>query len=65
MKPNNWVLAICILITMFSSKDLIGQEKELKYGKTPDKFFPYNNFQEAYKYYEEASFVEGVVQEHK
>lgn len=51
MKPNNWVLAICILISIFSSKDLIGQEKELKYGKTPDEFFPYNNFQQAYKYY--------------
>lgn len=32
------------------------QEKELKYGKTPDKLFPYQKFQEAYKYH----FVEPV-----
>lgn len=51
MKLNIWKLAIYILIVIFSNKDLIGQEKELKYGKTPDEFFPYNNFQEAYKYY--------------
>lgn len=51
MKLNNLILAFFILIAMFSSKDLIGQEKELKYGKTPDEFSPYNNFQEAYKYY--------------
>ena len=51
MKRNYWVLAIYILITMFSGKELKGQEKELKYGKTPDEFSPYNNFQEAYKYH--------------
>ncbi|UCE93750.1 MAG: ABC transporter substrate-binding protein [Flavobacteriaceae bacterium] len=32
------------------------QEKELKYGKTPDKLFPYQKFQKAYKYH----FVEPV-----
>lgn len=36
---------------MFWTKELIGQEKELKYGKTPDEFSPYNNFREAYKYF--------------
>tara|TARA_R110001583_G_scaffold191209_2_gene356142 strand:- start:11120 stop:12385 length:1266 start_codon:yes stop_codon:yes gene_type:complete len=36
---------------MFQGKELSGQEKDLKYGNTPDKFFPYNNFQKAYKYH--------------
>jgi ABC-type branched-subunit amino acid transport system substrate-binding protein len=31
--------------------ELRGQEKDMKYGNTPDKFFPYNNFREAYKYH--------------
>ncbi len=35
---------------------LQAQEKDLKYGKTPDKLFPYQKFQEAYKYH----FVEPV-----
>lgn len=50
-KRNYWVLIIFILIVMFSGRELKGQEKNLKYGKTPDKFFPYNNFQKAYKYH--------------
>jgi ABC-type branched-subunit amino acid transport system substrate-binding protein len=51
MKRNSWVLVIIILIVMFQGKELKGQEKDLKYGKTPDKFFPYNNFQKAYIYH--------------
>ena len=35
---------------------LQAQEKDLKYGKTPDKLFPYQKFQEAYKYH----FIEPV-----
>jgi branched-chain amino acid transport system substrate-binding protein len=30
---------------------LNAQDKELKYGKTPDRLFPYQNFQRAYKYH--------------
>jgi ABC-type branched-subunit amino acid transport system substrate-binding protein len=41
---------------MFQGLELIGQEKDLKYGKTPDKFFPYNNFQKAYIYH----FIEPI-----
>lgn len=51
MKRNFWVLVIFTLIVMFQGNELKGQEKDLKYGKTPDKFFPYNNFQKAYKYH--------------
>ncbi|PHS54358.1 MAG: hypothetical protein COB01_01850 [Lutibacter sp.] len=50
MKCNYWVLATFVLIIMFPNLELKGQEKGLKYGKTPDKFSPYNNFQKAYKY---------------
>jgi len=51
MKRNSWVLVAIILIVMFPAKVLKGQDNDLKYGKTPDKFFPYNNFQKAYKYH--------------
>ena len=51
MKHNYWVLSVVFLISMIHSIELLGQEKGLKYGNTPDKFFPYNNFQQAYKYY--------------
>ena len=34
----------------------MAQDKDLKYGKTPDKLFPYQKFQEAYKYY----FIEPI-----
>lgn len=51
IKRNFWVLVVFTLIVMFQGNELIGQEKDLKYGKTPDKFAPYNNFQKAYKYH--------------
>lgn len=51
MKRNYLVLIIFTFIVMFQGKELSGQEKDLKYGNTPDKFFPYNNFQKAYKYH--------------
>lgn len=51
MKLNFWVFVILVLIIMIPVSNLNGQEKDLKYGKTPDKFSPYNNFQKAYKYH--------------
>lgn len=51
MKPNFWILVIIVLILTIPVSNLNGQEKDLKYGKTPDKFSPYNNFQKAYKYH--------------
>lgn len=50
-KRNNCVLATVVLIVMFSISNLNGQEKKLMYGQTPVEFFPYNNFQKAYKYH--------------
>lgn len=51
MKLNYWVLAIFILIGVFPISNLNGQEKNLKYGNTPDEIFPYERFQKAYKYH--------------
>jgi len=36
--------------------ELMSQEKDLMYGNTPDKVFPYNNFQKAYIYH----FIEPI-----
>ena len=48
---------LCIAaLVVFSCQMTFSQEKGLKYGKTPDKLFPYQKFQEAYKYH----FVEPV-----
>ena len=51
MKGNYRILVIFMLILMFQGIKLNAQKKDLKYGKTPDNFFPYNNFQKAYKYH--------------
>ena len=51
MKPNSWVWVIFIAVALFKPLEVKGQKKDLNYGKTPDKFFPYNNFQQAYKYH--------------
>ena len=51
MKRNYWILVIFMQILMFQGTALSAQKKDLKYGKTPDKYFPYNNFQKAYKYH--------------
>jgi ABC-type branched-subunit amino acid transport system substrate-binding protein len=51
MKRNYWILVVLMLIFVFQETDIYGQETDLKYGKTPDEFFPYNNFQKAYKYH--------------
>ena len=51
MKPNSWVWVIFIAVVLFKPLEVKGQKKDLNYGKTPDKFFPYNNFQKAYKYH--------------
>lgn len=56
MKCNYWVFVIFTLTVMFQGLELIGQEEDLKYGKTPDKIFPYNNFQKAYIYH----FIEPI-----
>jgi len=42
---------IIILLLVFQHNNVKGQEKHLMYGKTPNKIFPYNNFQKAYKYF--------------
>ncbi|MGI9530770.1 ABC transporter substrate-binding protein [Lutimonas sp.] len=49
-----WVctLGSCICLSI----GLQAQKTDLKYGKTPDKLFPYQKFQEAYKYH----FVEPI-----
>lgn len=51
MKPNTWVWVVFIAVIFFQPRQIYGQEEALKYGKTPDEFFPYNNFQKAYKYH--------------
>jgi len=51
MKPNSLVWVIFIAVVLFKPLEVKGQKKDLNYGKTPDKFFPYNNFQKAYKYH--------------
>ena len=56
MKGNTLIFMVFVLLSFFHVKELNGQEKDLKYGKTPDKFFPYNNFQKAYKYH----FIEPI-----
>ena len=48
---------ICFLgVIPFLLGDMQAQKKDLKYVKSPDKLFPYQKFQEAYKYH----FVEPV-----
>ena len=56
MRVNCGLLISVFALIMFQFADTYGQNKELKYGKTPDKLFPYQNFQKAYKYH----FVEPV-----
>jgi len=56
MKRNYWAFVIFTLTVMFQGIELKGQEKDLMYGNTPDKVFPYNNFQKAYKYH----FIEPI-----
>lgn len=54
MKRYYWVFGILVLFVMFQGEKIIGQEKgnkDVMYGNTPDDFFPYNNFQKAYKYH--------------
>lgn len=56
MKHNYWVSAIFTLVVLFQSMESVSQEKDLMYGNTPDKVFPYNNFQKAYIYH----FIEPI-----
>jgi len=51
MKPNLWLWVFFMAAVLFKPLEVEGQKKDLNYGKTPDKFFPYNNFQKAYKYH--------------
>ena len=51
MKFNNWVLAIMFLVTLLPFSNSYAQDKEMKYGNTPDEIFPYDNFHKAYKYH--------------
>lgn len=39
------------LLLIFQPNQINGQEKKLMYGKTPTEYFPYNNYQKAYKYF--------------
>ena len=51
MKIYYRILFILFLLLIFQPNQINGQEKKLMYGKTPTEFFPYNNFQKAYKYF--------------
>lgn len=48
--------AFGLLLVLLQLTAIQAQEKELKYGKTPDELFPYQKFQEAYKYH----FIEPI-----
>ncbi|MCF6180893.1 ABC transporter substrate-binding protein [Lutibacter sp.] len=56
MIRNYRLLVMFLLLLLFQHTNVKGQEKKLMYGKTPNKIFPYNNFQKAYKYF----FLESV-----
>jgi len=51
MIKHSYLGLILVLFVFFYNQDLASQEKDMRYGKTPKKFSPYDNFQEAYKYY--------------
>jgi len=56
MNRINWLFLALVIVLSVRSHEACGQEKEVKYGKTPEELFPYNNFQKAYKYH----FVEPI-----
>jgi len=56
MRLSYWVLTFVVLIVMFPGSQLNGQDEKLMYGNTPEKVFPYDNFQKAYKYH----FIEPI-----
>jgi len=49
MKPKFSVIAILSIMLLFPVTDLIGQDKKLNYGNTPDELVPYGRFQKAEK----------------
>ncbi|MDP3314034.1 ABC transporter substrate-binding protein [Lutibacter sp.] len=51
MKPYILNLAIILCMLLLSVSNLIAQNKSKMYGNTPDRLFPYNNFEKAYKYH--------------
>lgn len=51
MKPYYRTLFTLFLLLIFQPNQINGQEKKLMYGKTPTEYFPYNNYQKAYKYF--------------
>ena len=51
MKTSFWKIVLSIFFVTLYFTAINGQEKKLMYGKTPQKYFPYNNFQKAYKYF--------------
>ena len=51
MERSYRVILLFLILLIFQPKQMQGQEKKLMYGKTPDEFFPYNNFEKAYKYF--------------
>lgn len=54
---KHWIFIGFFLLGLpFFLMDAQAQEKEAKYGNTPDQLFPYNKFRQAYKYH----FVEPI-----
>jgi branched-chain amino acid transport system substrate-binding protein len=51
MRLHYWVFTIVALIVMFPGSQLNGQDQKMMYGNTPEKVFPYDNFQKAYIYH--------------
>jgi len=51
MRREFWLLAIWVWVLLFPVNALLGQEKDVRYGKTPEELFPYGKFREAYKYH--------------
>src|SRR5210317_1346876 len=56
MRQHLFLIGLCLFGLLFSVWDLKAQDKEVKYGNTPEQLFPYNKFRQAYKYH----FVEPI-----
>lgn len=56
MRRELWLLSICILGLVLPVNMLYAQDKDVRYGKTPEELFPYGKFRQAYKYH----FVEPI-----
>jgi len=51
MKLHYLILAYIFVIGVFPISNLKGQDKQTNYGKATNEMFPYQRFQEAYKYH--------------